>query len=82
MGERLELPCSFMYEHTDIPEGMTVDEYRIQRAARQRRRKRSRRPLWRVLKGLVARRPSYAPSREGIGSSGPRLGPSRFGPAG
>ncbi len=31
------LPQSFRYEHTDIPAGMTLAEYRRARAARQRR---------------------------------------------
>jgi hypothetical protein len=46
-------PHDFMYEHTDIPEGMTIREWRAQRAAErlamheaareERRRQRARR---------------------------------------
>jgi hypothetical protein len=43
MRERIELPASFMYEHTDIPPGMTLAEYRTLRSA-QRCRRRSLRP--------------------------------------
>lgn len=78
MPGHLTLPGSFMYEHTDIPEGMTLDEYRVRRAAKRRRRRhfcvraalnrwigRARRP--------VGRRTS---------SPSPVADPPRLGPAG
>lgn len=51
----------FMYEHTDIPEGMTIREWRAQRAVeraaaqardRARRRRRITAPVRRVISGL------------------------------
>ena len=35
-----EMPGAFAYEHTDIPEGMTLADYRRQRAHRHARRHR------------------------------------------
>ena len=36
------MPGAFAYEHTDIPEGMTIADYRRQRAHRHARRHRHR----------------------------------------
>jgi len=41
-----ELPGAFAYEHTDIPAGLTIREWR-QLDARQRRRRLRLRALWR-----------------------------------
>ena len=35
-----EMPGAFNYEHTDIPDGMTIADYRRQRAHRHARRHR------------------------------------------
>lgn len=49
----------FAYVHTDIPEGMTIREWRAQRARQNRARRRS--PRWtdgfaRIVRGLIPRR--------------------------
>lgn len=36
------LPYAFAYETTDIPAGMTIREYRVARAARDRQARRAR----------------------------------------
>jgi len=41
-----ELPGAFRYEHTDIPAGLTIREWR-ERAAQQSRRRRRLLALWR-----------------------------------
>lgn len=55
-------PCAFVYVHTDIPEGMTISEWRAQRfterqpmlaAARERRRVRAVRRWLSALAGAV-----------------------------
>jgi len=44
------LPQSFAYEHTDVPPGVTLAEYRRARAPQPRRR-----PVSRVRRSLRAR---------------------------
>ena len=44
-------PCGFGYVDSDIPEGMTIREWRARRAAARR----TRRPLLQALVGAVAR---------------------------
>jgi hypothetical protein len=41
-----EFPGAFAYEHTDIPAGLTIREWR-QLDSQQRRRRRRLRALWR-----------------------------------
>jgi hypothetical protein len=40
--DSIEMPGAFAYEHTDIPEGITIADYRRQRAHRHARRHRHR----------------------------------------
>lgn len=78
MADRLPFSGSFMYEHTDIPEGMTLAEYRSRRAAGGRRRR------WRRLRAALARLIDRERRRRSGGAFPPRplADPRRLGPAG
>lgn len=53
-------PHDFVYVHTDIPEGMTIREWRARRAARRERERAARR---RRLRTAVTARVAFAHAR-------------------
>jgi hypothetical protein len=55
---------AFAYEHTDIPPGQTLEDWRRERAAQARAAKAARRALRQQrLRALLPLRPSIAPRR-------------------
>ncbi len=55
----------FAYEHTDIPPGVTIDEYRPRRATAIREGRRAKRAARRrrIARSLIAPLPRVRPSR-------------------